>query len=366
MSAHSLQHFSRPNSDTASRVLLNRRALLRGAAVLASELAVIAPSMWTGALAATQSGADVQPSGSGRPDASGARPVALVANSLSNTLTIVDARTFEPFRTMPVGREPHKFHLSQGGRTVYSCNTMSNEMIEIDLATLRPVRRIPTLDPYNVTFTTGRRLFALNYRYAFVDVHDARTFRRIRRLHTGQSPSHYALSPDGRWFVNSNQRANTVTVIDTDSLRVVRLISVDPFPAGVSISRDGRHMIVSSGHAGTLSVFATEDWRLIRRVHSGRDTHEHVATGNGAHIFVTNRGENTVSVFDVAAQRVIEKFHVPGGPDMPMLSADGRYLWVSGRYADIGTVIDARALRIVRTFRTQHSPHGVFLGTTLA
>ena len=89
-----------------------------------------------------------------------------------------------------------------------------------------------------------------------------------------------------------------------------------------------------------------------------------IMTQNGRYIFVTNRGENTVSVFDVASGRVLEKFHVPGGPDMPMLSADGRHLWVSGRYADIGTVVDAHTLRIVRTFRTQHSPHGVFLGNT--
>ena len=167
---------------------------------------------------------------------------------MSDTLTIVDARTFEPISTMPVGREPHKFHLSQSGRSVYSCNTTSNEMIEIDLATLRRVRHIPILDPYNVTFSKdGRHLFKLAYRYTFVEVHDAKTFARVRRLETGSAPSHYALSPDGRWFVNSNQHANTVSVINTETLSVAHLLRVDPFPAGINISQDGRYMFVASG-----------------------------------------------------------------------------------------------------------------------
>ena len=330
-------------SPPAFELRLTRRRALLGAAVFGAGLV----------------------SGLPRAEAGPERAIALVANSMGDTLTVVDARSFDPVATMRVGREPHKFHLSQSGQSVYSCNTTSNELIEIDLATLRPVRHIPILDPYNVTFTKdGRHLFKLAYRYTFVEVHDAKTFTRVSRLETGSAPSHYALSPDGRWFVNSNQLANTVSVINTDTLSVDRLLRVDPFPAGITISRDGRFMFVASGHAGTISTYATEDWRLVRRVHSGRDAHEMITTGDGRHIFVTNRGENTASVFDVASHSVFEKFHVPGGPDMPMLSADGRHLWVSGRYADIGTVVDADSLRIVQTFRTQHSPHGVFLGNT--
>jgi YVTN family beta-propeller protein len=358
-----MMHTSHP-----SRRLVNRRAFLREAGRLASGLAVAGASGWTAAFAAVPR--DRPPAGALDPGATAdgtRRTIALLANSLSNTLTIVDARTFEPFRTMPVGREPHKFHLSLSGRTVYSCSTTSNEMIEIELATLRPLRHIPILDPYNVTFTgDGRHLFKLAYRYTFVEVHDARTFRRIRRLQTGSAPSHFALTPDGRWFINSNQHSNTVSVIDTSTLRVAHLLAIDPFPAGVSVSHDGHYVFVSSGTAGTICILETGEWRLVKRVHSGRDAHEHIMTRDGTHIFITNRGEDTTSVFDVAAQRVVEKFRVPGGPDMPMLSADGRHLWVSGRYGDIGTVVDARTLRIIRTFRTERSPHGVFLGVTEA
>jgi len=347
------QHSSPPQTPGGREHRVSRRRVLRDAGVV---------------LAAALAGTDAwEPAGALAAGAGPGRPIALIANSMSNTLTVADARTFEPIAMMPVGREPHKFRLSQGGRTVYSCNTTSNEMIEIDLATLRRIRHIPILDPYNVTFTQdGRHLFKLAYRYTFVEVHDAATFRRVRRLQTGQSPSHFALSPDGRWFVNSNQLADTVSVIDTQTLGVAHLLPVDPFPAGITISHDGRYMFVASGHAGTISAFETERWRLVRRVPSGRDAHEMVVTRDGSHIFVTNRGENTTSLFDVRSQRVIEKFHVPGGPDMPMLSADGRHLWVSGRYADIATVVDARTLRVLRTFRTEHSPHGVFLGTTKA
>ncbi len=319
--------------------------------------------LWGGLTAAGVSLARLLPASGAAPrDAAPRRPVALIANSMSNTLTVVDGRTFQPVSTTPVGREPHKFRLSRDGGSVYSCNTTSNELIQFDLATLRPVRHIPILDPYNIAFTRdGRHLYKVAYRYTFVEIHDGATFRRLKRLETGRQPSHFWFSPDGRWFVNSNQHSDTVTVIDTGAMTVAHTLRVDPLPAGIEISADGRYLFVASGEAGTISVFATGEWKLVKKIPSGRDAHEMVVTKDGRTIFVTNRGENTVSVFDVAHQQVMAKFPSPGGPDMPMLNADGSHLWVSGRYNDTATVIDTRTHKILNTFPTGHSPHGVFL-----
>lgn len=341
----------RDNHATARNDILSRRAFLKWGSLTAAGFALGRSPMATPAAATT-----LDPS---------ARPFALIANSLGNTLTVVDAKTLEPVDTMRAGREPHKFRESLTGRSVYCCNVSGNEMIEIDLATLRPLRRIPILDPYNVTFTRdGRYLFKVAYRYTFVEVHDGHTFARIKRLETGRQPSHFALSPDGRWFVNANQHSDLVSVIDAHRLTVARRLKMDPLPAGVAISHDGRYMFVASGGAGTINVFATDEWRLIKKVHSGADTHEMVTTRDGSTIFVTNRRENTVSVFDVSRQEVVSKFPAPGGPDMPVLSPDGSQLWVSGRFGDTTTVVDTRTLRILHTFRTGRSPHGIYLSRT--
>lgn len=345
------QHPRDPNPDSpgARRPLsLDRRTLLRWGGLTAAGLALGGRSDTATPAAAAPPLSD--------------RPIALIANSLSDMLTVADAQTLEPIGTLRVGREPHKFRLSPTGRSVYSCNVTSNEMVEIELGTLRILRRIPILDPYNVVFThDGRYLYKLAYRYTFVEIHDGTTFRRVKRLPTGRHPSHFAVSPDGRWFVNANQHSDAVSVIDTRTMTVARLVPVDPLPAGVAISRDGRYMFVASGGAGTISVFTTDEWRLAKKLHSGTDAHEMAATQDGRTIFLTNRGENTVSVFDVARQEIVTKFPVPGGPDMPVLSDDGSRLWVSGRYRDVTTVVDARTLKILSTFPTGHSPHGIFL-----
>jgi YVTN family beta-propeller protein len=339
-------------------VQFSRRTLLRRGGLAAAGLlglAAIAPEPARGGPATTPA-----------PAASPGRPIALIANSMSDSLTLVDARTFEPFKTMPVGREPHKFRLSLDGRSVYSCNTTSNELIEIDLATLQARRRIPMLDPYNVLFTHDRRyLYKVAYRYDFVEIHDGETFRPIKRLKVGRQPSHMWLSPDGRWFVNTNQHSDSVTVIDIRAMLVARTVRVDHMPAGIQISPDGHYMFVAS-HVGTISVFETDGWSLVKKVHSGTGAHEMVATRDGRTIFVTNRYEDTTSAFDVSSQRVVAKFPVPGGPDMPMLSPDGAHLWVSGRFKDTASVIDTKTLKKLATFQTGRSPHGVFLGRTTA
>ena len=339
----------------------SRRALLRRVGVAAGLVAfgssagrtlrtpnAVTPSASQGAHAAT-------------------RVVGFIANSLSDTVTLVDGKTLEPFGTLRVGHEPHKFRRSLRGDSVYICNTTGNELIEIDLRTLRAGRHIPILDPYNIAFTAdGRRLYKLAFRYTFVEVHDAHTFRRIKRIETGHQPSHFALSEDRGWFANANQHSDVVTVIDTRRLTVIHRLPVDPLPAGVAFSRDARYLFVASGGAGTINVFATDEWRLAKRVQSGKDAHEMTMTGDGRTIFVTNRGEDTVSAFDVAQQRVMTKLHAAGGPDMPTLSPDESRLWVSGRYGDTATVIDTRTLRVLNTFATGRSPHGVFVTRTPA
>jgi DNA-binding beta-propeller fold protein YncE len=280
---------------------------------------------------------------------------------MSDTLTVVDGRTLEPVSTVKVGREPHKFRQARAGRTVYSCNSTGNEMLEIDPGSLRIVRRIPILDPYNVVFTRdGRYLYKVAYRHDFVEIHDGDTFKPLRRLHTGRQPSHMWFSPDQRWFVNSNQNANSVSVIDTERMVVARHIPVDPLPAGVEISRDGRYLFVAC-HAGTIGVFTTDEWKLVRKVHSGKGAHEMAVTADGRTIYVTNRYEDTTSMFDVVEQRVVERFHTPGGPDMPVLSPREDQLWISGRFGDTTTVVDTRSLKILNTFRTGQSPHGIFI-----
>jgi YVTN family beta-propeller protein len=364
------RHSDAPPAHAPERPL-TRRAFLRWGGLAAGLAALARPGRIPPATAEVarrlQRAAVPPPASSGAPARGKTRLVAFIANSLSDTLTLADAHTLEPFGTPRAGREPHKFRGSLGGASVYSCNTTSNEMIEIDLGTLRPIRRIPILDPYNVTFTAdGRYLYKVAYRYTFVEVHDAHTFRRIAHLETGRQPSHFWLAAARGWFVNSNQHSHAVTVIDTRRMAVIRRLPVDPLPAGVALSRDDRYLFVASGGAGTISVFATDDWSLTKRVRSGKDAHEMTMTRDGRTLYVTNRGEDTVSVFDVPRQRVVAKFPVPGGPDMPVLSPDESQLWVSGRYGNTVTVADTRTLQILNTFPTGRSPHRVHLARTQA
>jgi YVTN family beta-propeller protein len=292
----------------------------------------------------------------------GIPPLALIANSMSNTLTVVDPATLEPAGEIRVGREPHKFRRALNGRSVYSCNVTSNELIEIDLATKTIVARRPILDPYNVSFTPDRsRLYKVAYRYDFMEIHDAATLRPLKRIRTGRNPSHVWFSPDGKWFVNTNQRAHTVSVIDTATMALAHTLPVDPLPAGIVIPPDGRHMFVACT-GGNIAIFDTSDWKLVRRVRSGRGAHEIALAGDGRTIYVTNRYENTVSRVDTREHRVVSKFPCPGGPDMPFLTADGSQLWVSGRFGNTATVIDTGTERILTTFPTGLSPHGVFVG----
>jgi DNA-binding beta-propeller fold protein YncE len=129
---------------------------------------------------------------------------------------------------------------SADGSSIFVACNASSEIVEIDTASWKLIRRIPArAGVYNLEAThDGRRLIATNKRDQSVSIYDLKTGRELARLATKRKVLHgVVVSPDDAYaFVTVEgvgTEPGTVEIIDLAALKTVATIDVPPGAAGI-------------------------------------------------------------------------------------------------------------------------------------
>lgn len=133
---------------------------------------------------------------------------------------------------------------SDGDSVFVACNG-SSEIIEVDVASWKVVRRIPAgPGVYNLAITKNGRLIATNRRGQSVSIFEIRTGRELARIPTRRRIVHgAAVSPDDKFaFITVEGIADepgTLEIIDLATLKTIATVDLPPQAGGVDL-RQGR------------------------------------------------------------------------------------------------------------------------------
>lgn len=151
----------------------------------------------------------------------------------------------EPPAPGDVGCSPTWAQPSPDGTRVWVACNKSSELVEIDVAQWRLLRRIPAGDGiYNLAVTRdGTRLVATNKRGQSVSVFDTQSGRELARIPTTRRVVHgAAITADDRYAFVSNEgvgsEKSTVDIIDLRALRRVATVEVGQQAGGIDVLRD--------------------------------------------------------------------------------------------------------------------------------
>ncbi len=132
---------------------------------------------------------------------------------------------------------------ADGTRIYVACNKTS-DIVEIDVATWRMLRRIPTGNGvYNLAIThDGTKLIATNKRGQSVSIIDLPSGRELARIATKRKVVHgAAVSADDRYaFITVEgigSEPGTVEIIDLRTLTTVATVDVGPMAGGIDVIR---------------------------------------------------------------------------------------------------------------------------------
>ncbi len=293
-----------------------------------------------------------------------AKPLVYVPNSKSDTVDVIDPRTFRIVEHFAVGGLPQHVVPSYDLRTLYVTNDTGNSLTTIDPRTGRPGRTIPVEDPYNMYFTPdGRYAIVVAERLARLDFRDAHTFRLHHSLSVPcRGVDHLDFSADGSYLIASCEFSSQLVKVDIAHERVVGTLPVPHggAPQDVKLSPDGRIFYVADMAAGGVWKIDGHRLRVLGFVSTGAGAHGLYVSRNSRYLYVTNRTAGSISLVGFRSGRVAATWTIPGGsPDMGNVSADGKVLWLSGRYNDEVYAISTVNGHLLARIRVGRGPHGL-------
>ena len=287
---------------------------------------------------------------------------AIVLNSGSASLSLVDMGTQTEVKRIPVLREPHHLALSPDRRSLLVGDSGGNEMLFLDPATGAIQRRMPLADPYQLGFSPdGKWLTVTGLARNQVDVYDAATMQLAKRFPARSMPSHLAYAPDSCAVYVTLQGSNQLAAFDLKRMTPLWTHPVGETPAGV-IWLDGKLLVADMG-TDYVAVVDPADGRVVRRVVTGKGAHQLFLSPDRRVLYVNNRVAGTTTALDPATLAIQRVYHVPGGPDCIDFAPDGK-LWITQRFAQKVAVLDPRTGEI-QSLPVGRSPHGIFLTTDL-
>ena len=296
-----------------------------------------------------------------------ALPRIYVPNSQSNTVDVIDPKTYKVVEHFSVGALPQHVVPAWDLKTLYVTNDTGNSLTPINPRTGKPGKEIPVDDPYNMYFTpNGRYAIVVAERLHRLDFRNAHTFRLHRSVPVPCSGvDHMDFSADGSYLIASCEFSGQLVKVDVASERVVGVLTLPDgstgMPQDVKLSPDGKVFYVADMMANGVWEIDGASLKVIGFLHTGLGAHGLYPSRNSKLLYVTNRSEGSISVVSFRTRKVVAKWRIPGGgsPDMGGVSADGKVLWLSGRYNSVVYAISTTNGRLLAKIPVGSGPHGL-------
>ena len=261
-----------------------------------------------------------------------------VPNSKSNSVDIIDPKTYKIVGHFAVGKEPQHVIPSWDLKKLWVAQDLQDQLTLIDPATAQKGATVHVDDPYNMYFTPdGKYAMVMAERELRIDFRDAQTMAVVNRVPVGcRGVNHVDFSIDGRYAIATCEFSSELIKVDIANQKVLGHLKLSPpgMPQDCKLSPDGKIFYVANMESNGVHLIDGDAFKQVGFIKTGKGTHGLYPSRDSKILYISNRGEGTVSLLDFSTRQIVKKWTIPGGgsPDMGGVSADGKELWLSGRY----------------------------------
>ena len=209
----------------------------------------------------------------------------------ANKAYVIDSRTLELVKVIPVDIAPEHLAFSPDSRWYYQGNPEGDSISVIDMVSLTKVKTIPGLvEPLNVTFSSdGSKAYVGNYGAHWVGVIDVRRHELLKKIQIDKVPGVAKLDPE-------------------KYLGEIKGINI----AAPSI--DGKLLYAADGDLGVVGVIDPLEDKVIKVIRVGKDPWRIYMGHDGKYAITPNNGDETISIIDLKAGKVAATLEA--GPNM--------------------------------------------------
>ena len=313
-----------------------------------------------------------------------------VPNSDSNTVDVIDPRSFRIVDHFKVRRQPQHVTPSYDLKTLWVLSDLGDSLTKIDPATGKKGETIRVKDPYNMYYTPdGQYAVVVAERIHRLDFRNPSTMALVDSVPLPcRGIDHMDFSADGRYLIGSCEFSGALIKLDVAKRAVVGMLDLaghqdaahahgtqrvsmrraydlkhapsGSMPQDVKTSPDGNIFYVADMLANGVHLIDGLKFVSVGFIPTGSGAHGLYPSRDSKLLYCSNRDEGTISVISFAERKVVQKWTIPGGsPDMGGVSANGKVLWLSGRYTREVYAIDTSDGHLIARIAVGKGPHGL-------
>ncbi len=257
------------------------------------------------------------------------------SSEAEQTLHVVDTKTLQTLKKIPLTARPNNISISKDGRRVYVGIVSAPGAVDvIDTATMEKVKSIPTKGGIHNVYVTpdGRHVVAGSIAGRLMTVIDQKTEEQVWTLFdVGVRPMAFETNADGstkRIFVQLSDFHGFAVVDFAQRKEVARVelpndipaekVDKGPFNAspshGLGVAPDGRTLWVTSRPNARVYAYSLPDIKLLGAVDLGGRPDWVTFTPDSRQVYLSTENTNSVVVVDVAARKEITRIKVGASP----------------------------------------------------
>ena len=253
-----------------------------------------------------------------------------VSDEADRTLDVVDVKTLNVIRRIPLTGHPNNISISKDGKRVYVSIAVAPGAVDvIDTVSMEKVKSIPVKGAVHNTYVTpdGKFVVAGSIPSKVITVIDQKTEEPAWSLTMDQGirPMAFSTNPDGstKWIFVQLSRFNGFAVVDFETHKEINRITLPalppgkaPFPEGgneshgMAVTSDGKTLVVNSRLNSSIYMYSIPDLKLLGSVEVGHSPDWVTLTPDGTKAYVANAASNSVSVVDIKAMKEVTRIHV--------------------------------------------------------
>ncbi len=301
---------------------------------------------------------------------------AYVANSGSDTVTVIDTSTNTVSDTITVGGQPWGIAATPDGTHVYVTNSSYSGTVAVIDTSTNTVSDTITVGGYPepiVITPDGKHAYVGNTNDHTVSAIDTSTHSVIATISVGGTPVALAVSPDSAHVYAGIATTNPfVSVIATATNSVVTTFGAGVLTVGpwLTVTSDGNYIYASQEVLpGIVRVYSTASYSLDATITVQADPLPIAASPTGPYVYVANtcgtgaggicQTVGTVSVIDTSTQSVVQTVNVGWGPDGLAFTPDGTSVYVANTSDGSISVIDTATYSVQTPVTGLPYPNGV-------
>jgi YVTN family beta-propeller protein len=257
------------------------------------------------------------------------------SSEAEQTLHVVDGKTLQTTKKIPLSGRPNNISISKDGSRVYIGIVSAPGAVDVvDTRTLEKVKSIPTKGGIHNVYVTpdGRHVVAGSIAGRLMTVIDASTDEAVWTLfEEGVRPMAFETNADGstkRIFVQLSNIHGFAVVDFAQKKEVARVMLPDDVPAdkvdkgpfngspshGLGVAPDGRTLWVTSRPNAKVYVYSLPDLTLLGSADLGGRPDWVTFTPDSKLVYIATENRDVTVALDVATRQVVSKIPVGKAP----------------------------------------------------